>query len=73
MNKKKKSLSADLSDSLKDEIIETAELVLDSSLKDGIIKDIPIIKHIVNVYNIIDNLHGRYYINKLKIFSLFLR
>ena len=48
--------------------IDYSELFLDSFLKDGILKDIPIISSIVGFYNISNSLIDRYKVKKILTF-----
>lgn len=68
MNKNEDSLSLSLADSLTDALNDTAEVALDSFMKDGVIKEIPLIKYVVTVYNVVDSVKGRHNLKKLKSF-----
>lgn len=48
--------------------MDTSEVILDSFIADGILKEILIIKYAVSVYNIVDDIKGRFFLNKLKKF-----
>lgn len=48
--------------------LDTSEVILDSFMKEGILKKLPIIKYAVSVYNIVDDIKGRFFLNKLKNF-----
>lgn len=48
--------------------VDTAEVILDSFMDDGILKEIPIVKYAVSAYKIVDDLKGRYFIRKLREF-----
>ncbi len=48
--------------------VDTAEIVLDSYLSDGVLKEIPIVKYAVSAYKIVDDLKGRFFIRKLQKF-----
>lgn len=50
--------------------IDTAEVVLDSFMQDGILKEIPLVKYAVSAYKIVDDLKGRYYVRKLREFII---
>ena len=48
--------------------LDTSEVILDSFMKEGILKKLPIIKYAVSAYNIVDDIKGRFFLNKLKSF-----
>lgn len=48
--------------------IDASEAILDNFMNDGILKEIPIIKYAVSVYNIVDDIKGRFFLHKLKKF-----
>ena len=63
-----KSFEQSISSKALDLSVDTAEVVLDSFMDDGILKEIPIVKYAVSAYKIIDDLKGRYFIRKLREF-----
>lgn len=44
---------------------DTAEVVLDSFMEDGLLREMPLIKYAVAAYKIVDDLKGRYFVCKL--------
>lgn len=48
--------------------LDTSEVILNSFMKEGILKKLPIIKYAVSAYNIVDDIKGRFFLNKLKNF-----
>ncbi len=63
-----KSFEQSISSKTLDLSVDTAEVVLDSFMDDGILKEIPIVKYAVSAYKIVDDLKGRYFIRKLREF-----
>ncbi len=41
--------------------LDTSEVILDSFMKEGILKKLPIIKYAVSAYNIVDDIKGRFF------------
>lgn len=72
MNSNKDSITESFGESIAkntiDTSIDTAEIVLDSFMDDGILKEIPIIKYAVTTYKIVDNIKGRFFYEKLQKF-----
>lgn len=66
------SLSIALKDSLSknmpDVLQETMELTLDSFIKGGLLKDLPIIKYVASAYNMVNDIRSWHTIRKLAIF-----
>ena len=63
-----KSFEQSISSKQLDLGVDTAEVILDSFMDDGILKEIPIVKYAVSAYKIVDDLKGRYFIRKLREF-----
>jgi len=49
-------------------LIDISEKGIDSFMSDGILKELPIMKYVVNTYNVIDDIKGRCFLRKLDIF-----
>lgn len=66
------SLSIALKDSLSknmpDVLQETMEVTLDSFIKDGLLKDLPIIKYVASAYNMVNDIRSWHTIRKLAVF-----
>lgn len=62
------SFGESISQIITDPIVDTAEVILDSFLEEGILKDLPVIKYAVTAYKIVDDVKGRFYIAKLRKF-----
>ena len=71
-NDKNNSLSIALKDSLSknmpDAVQETMEATLDSFIKDGLFKDLPIIKYVASAYNMVSDIRSWHTIRKLSVF-----
>ena len=72
MNEGNNSLSIALKDSLSknmpDVLQETMEVTLDSFIKDGLFKDLPIIKYVASAYNMVNDIRSWHTIRKLAVF-----
>lgn len=62
------SFGSSITNNLQDPLMDTAEIVLDSALNDGVLKDIPVVKYVVSAYKLIDDIRGRFYLRKLEKF-----
>lgn len=63
-----KSFEQSISTKSLDVGVDTVEVMLDSFMQEGILKEIPIVKYVVSAYKIVDDLKGRYFILKLREF-----
>lgn len=74
MSCKEKSITESFVNSIKnnalDATIETAEIVLDSSIDNEILKEIPILKYAVTAYQLFDDIKGRVFLQKLQQFII---
>lgn len=59
------SFSESIRNNTGDAIIDSAELLVDSFLDEGVLKDIPVVKYVVTAYHVIDDLRGKAYLRKL--------
>ena len=66
------SLSLSFGESIKNNVldpaVDTAEIVSDSVLEDGILKEVPLVKYAVSAYKILDDIKGRFYLRKIERF-----
>lgn len=62
------SLSTKLGESIQETVNNTVELIIDSSLQDGLLKDIPIVSYVSSAYRIVQDVKGLHYLKKLGIF-----
>ena len=71
-NQMKKSFSESFGESIKqnvgDIVIDTSEAILDSCINEGIMKEIPILKYFVTVGKVYDDIKGRTFLTKMRIF-----
>lgn len=68
----KKSLSETFGESIKqnvgDLVVDTSEAILDSCMDEGIMKEIPILKYFMTVGKVYDDIKGRIFLTKMRIF-----
>ena len=55
-------------DSIKDPLLDTLEIGVDSLIENDGLKVLPIVKYVVTAYNIFDDVKGRHNLNKLALF-----
>lgn len=71
-NKMDESFSKSFGESIKQNVgditIDTSEAILDSCMDEGILKELPILKYVVTACKVYDDIKGRIFLNKMRIF-----
>ena len=71
-NKMYESFSKSFGESIKQNVgditIDTSEAILDSCMDEGIMKEMPILKYFVTIGKVFDDIKGRIFLNKMRIF-----
>ena len=71
-NKMYESFSKSFGESIKQNVgditIDTSEAILDSCMDEGILKELPILKYVVTACKVYDDIKGRIFLTKMRIF-----